>query len=309
MIELNKEKFKEKLTRTSHFGCGTKLCPKLQYAFSKGIFNGEASRSNMYKDWVNRLFVERSDLFLRLLNQKWLKTEELTNGIVKVLHDFAITSGDLLDLCCGNGRVSIFMAKKGFKSTGIDISKAFLEDARKKAQKHEVSNLVTFLEGDVRKLKEVVHQKYSKPFDVVVNAWTSVGFYNEEDDLSIFWQARELSREGAILFVAETVHTEYLSIKFAPTSYTELGQFVMLENRKYDPIISQASTSWVFYNKREQDLEFIDKVEITQHIYSLSELSSLLRKAGWDTIATYGDLSTLQPMSPLTHMNIVAKAA
>jgi len=260
------------------------------------------------KDWVNKLFIERSDLFLRLLNQRWLKTEELVNGMARVLDGFGIESGNLLDLCCGNGRVSIHMAERGFKTVGVDISKAFLEDARRKAQERRVSNLVTFLEGDVRRLKEVVSQRHSNSFDALVNAWTSIGFYEEEDDLSIFRQARELSREGAILFVAETMHTEYVSIKFAPTSYTELDRILILENRKYDQITAQAATSWIFYNKRGQDLEFMDKVDSTHHIYSLSELSSLLRKAGWETVAAYGNLATLQPMSPLTHMNIVAKA-
>jgi SAM-dependent methyltransferase len=262
----------------------------------------------MYRDWVNKLFVDRSDLFLRLLNQRWLKAEELVDGIARMLDGLGIRSGNLLDLCCGNGRVSIYMAKKGFRTVGVDISKAFLKDAGGKASEHGVSNLVTFLEGDVRKLKEVVNTRYSIPFDVVVNAWASIGFYEEEDDLNIFKQARQLSRKGAILFVAETIHTEYLSLKFVPTSYTELDHIVMLENRKYDPITSQISASWIFYNKRGQDLEFIDKVDITHHVYSLSELSSLLRKAGWETIASYGSMSTLQPMSPLTHMNIVAKA-
>jgi hypothetical protein len=60
------------------------------------------------------------------------------------------------------------------------------EDARRKAQEHGVSNL----EGDVRKLKEVVNQRYSNPFYVLVNAWTSIGFYKEEEDLSIFKQTR-----------------------------------------------------------------------------------------------------------------------
>jgi SAM-dependent methyltransferase len=261
----------------------------------------------MYKDWVNKLFVDRSDLFLRLLNQKWLKTEELVNGMTKVLDGFGINSGNLLDLCCGNGRVSIHMAKKGFKTVGVDISRAFLEDATRKAKEHGVSNLVTFLEGDVRNLNKVIGGSF-RSFDVIVNAWTSIGFYKQEDDLSIFKQARELSSEKAILFVAETMHTEYLSIKFTPTSHTELDHIVMLENRKYEPIMSQMTASWIFYNKRGQDLEFVDKVDITHHIYSLGELSSLLRRAGWETVAAYGDLSTLQPMSPLTHMNIVAKA-
>jgi hypothetical protein len=81
-----------------------------------------------------------------------------------------------------------------------------------------------------------------------------------------------------------------------------------LENRKYEPITAQANTSWIFYSKRGKDLELIDRVDTTHHVYSLSELSSLLLKAGWETVATYGNLSTLQPMSPLTYMNIVAKA-
>jgi len=261
----------------------------------------------MYKDWVHRLFIDRSDLFLRLLNQRWLGTEELVKGITKVLDGFGIQSGDLLDLCCGNGRVSIHMAERGFKTVGVDISTAFLEDARKKAKEREVSNLVTFLEGDVRNLKKVIGGSF-RPFDVIVNAWTSVGFYGQEDDLSIFKQARELSSAGAILFIAETMHTEYLSIKFTPTSYTELDHIVMLEKRKYEPTTSQMMTSWTFYNKRGEDLEFVDKVDMIHHVYSLSELCSLLRSAGWETVAAYGKLSTLQPMSPLTHMNIVAKA-
>jgi SAM-dependent methyltransferase len=259
-------------------------------------------------DWAGKLFVEHADLFLKLLNEKWSRTEDVVSGIVRVLSSLGITSGNLLDLCCGNGRISIHMAKKGFKAVGVDISEAFIKDAKKKAREHGVYDSVTFLEGDVRKLKKVVG-KISQPFDVVVNAWTSVGFTSEEDDFDIFKQARELSRKGAILFLAETMHTEYLSIKFAPTSYAELDNIVMLENRKYDPISAHASTSWIFYNRHGENLEFIDKVDIEHHVYSLSELSILLRRAGWETVAFYGNLSTLQPMSPLTHLNIVAKAS
>jgi len=104
------------------------------------------------------------------------------------------------------------------------------------------------------------------------------------------------------------MHSEFLSLKFTPSSYSEIGNVLLLEDRKYDPITSRLNTSWTFYSKRGRNLEFIDRVEYELHIYSLSELSSLLRKAGWKTIATYGNLSTLQPMSPLTSLNLVAKA-
>ncbi len=257
--------------------------------------------------WVRKLFVERSDLFLKLMNQRWSTTEELVNGMANVLGSFGITSGSLLDLCCGNGRISIHMAKKGFKAVGVDISEAFLSDARKKAKEHGVVRRTTFLRGDVRKLKKVVGC-LPKPFDVVVSAWTSIGFTSQEDDMHVFEQARELSREGAILFIAETIHTEYLSVKFSPTSYAEFDDMMMLENSKYDPITAQANTSWIFYSRHGKNLEFIDRVDLEHHVYNLSELSPLLQKAGWQTLASYGKLSTLHPMTPLTHMNIVARA-
>jgi hypothetical protein len=55
-------------------------------------------------------------------------------------------------------------------------------------------------------------------------------------------------------------------------------------------------------------LDFIDETEISHHVYSLSGLSSLLKKAGWETAACYGSFMTLQAMSPLTSLNVVAKA-
>ncbi len=258
-------------------------------------------------DWIKKLFVERSDLFLKMMDERWPRTEELVNGMIKVLNNFGITSGNLLDLCCGNGRISIYMAKKGFKAVGVDISRAFIENAKRKAEKHRVSSSVTFLDGDVRRLKEIIRD-VSEPFGVVVNAWTSIGYTSQDDDLNIFQQARELSREGAVLFIAETTHSEFISLKFTPTAYTEVDNIVMLENRKYDPKTSQLSTTWTFYQKHGDNLRFIDRVEFELHIYSPTEISSLLKKAGWETAAFYGNLSTLQPMSPLTSLNIVARA-
>jgi len=258
-------------------------------------------------NWVEKLFIQRADLFLKILDQRWARTEELVNGMIKVLSGFGITSGHLLDLCCGNGRVSIHLAKKGFRSVGVDISKTFVEDAKKKAQEHGISSSVTFLEGDVRRLREVVGS-ISHPFDVVVNAWTSVGYFSQEDDLNVFTQARELSREGAILLVTETMHTEYLSLKFAPTAFTKLDNIVMLEDRKYNSISARVDTSWIFYERQGENLEFIDRVDFDHHIYSPSELAVILRRAGWEPVAFYGSLVTLQPLTPLTSLNIVAKA-
>ncbi|NWG10845.1 class I SAM-dependent methyltransferase [Candidatus Bathyarchaeota archaeon] len=258
-------------------------------------------------NWTKKLFIRHADLFLKIMNERWSRTEESVNGMIKVLSNFGITSGNVLDLCCGNGRVSIYMAKKGFKATGVDMSKAFVEDARKKAKEHKVSKRTTFLEGDVKNLKRVIG-RVSQPFDVVINVWTAIGYSSFEDDLKIFSQARQLSREGAVLLIGETAHSEYLSVKFMPTSYMEVGDIILLESRIYDQTTSQMQTTWAFYKKRGEDLKFVDRVVIVHHVYSVSELSALLRKAGWEPTAFYGSFVTLQPMNPLTSLNMVARA-
>lgn len=259
------------------------------------------------EEWISRLFIEGADVFLKVLDKRWPAAEELVNGMLRVLNSFGIVSGSLLDLCCGNGRISIHMAKKGFKAVGVDISRAFIEDAIRKATEHGVADKVKFVEGDVRRLKEAL-RGFPEPFDVVVNAWTSIGYFPREDELSIFRQAREVSRDGSVLFILETVHTEYLSLKFTPTSYLEVDDFVILESRKYDPRKATLSVTWTFYKRQGNDLKFLDKVDFQLHVYSLSELVKLLERAGWEAVAYYGNLTNLQPMSPLTSLNIVARA-
>jgi ubiquinone/menaquinone biosynthesis C-methylase UbiE len=199
------------------------------------------------------------------------------------------------------------MAKKGFEVVGVDFSKAFLEDARRKAQVHEVSDRVTFLEGDVRNLRKVVGD-VARSFDVIVSAWTSVGYFSQDDDVSMFKQARQLSAKNAVLLIAETMHSDFIAVKFTPTSFQEVGDIVLLENRKYDPTTSQLVAEWIFYKKRGEDLEFINRVTVENHVYSQSELSSVLRRAGWEPIEFYGSFVTLQKMSPFGSLNVVARA-
>lgn len=72
----------------------------------------------------------------------------------------------VLDLGCGKGAVSVTLANKfGFKVTGIDANKSFLEVAIQKAKEFKVSDLCHFEFGDIRKFTKV-----GKDFDLVIYA-------------------------------------------------------------------------------------------------------------------------------------------
>lgn len=58
--------------------------------------------------------------------------------LVELIEKELITRGKALDLCCGAGTNTVYLATKGFKVTGIDISPMAVEYAKKKAKEANV---------------------------------------------------------------------------------------------------------------------------------------------------------------------------
>lgn len=77
----------------------------------------------------------------------------------------------ILDIACGRGRHSIYLNKKGYDVTGIDLS----EQSIKYAQQFEQKNL-HFLVHDMRKLF------YINYFDIALNLFTSFGYFETEKE-------------------------------------------------------------------------------------------------------------------------------
>jgi ubiquinone/menaquinone biosynthesis C-methylase UbiE len=65
--------------------------------------------------------------------------------LVEMVENGKIPQGQALDLCCGAGTNTVYLAQKGFKTTGIDISPAALRLA--KAQATQARVVIDFLNG------------------------------------------------------------------------------------------------------------------------------------------------------------------
>ena len=68
-----------------------------------------------------------------------------------------------LELGCGLGRFSNYMAKQGIKATGVDFSSVAIENAKKRVAKYE--GKTTFIVGDVTKLEMIIEQ-FDVSFDI-----------------------------------------------------------------------------------------------------------------------------------------------
>ncbi len=73
--------------------------------------------------------------------------------------------GNVLDLGCGTGRHLLYLAKRGYLATGMDLSVSGLELADSHLRKNGI-NCVTLVKGDMRKLPF-----RDKTFDAVVSCW------------------------------------------------------------------------------------------------------------------------------------------
>lgn len=79
----------------------------------------------------------------------------------------------ILDLCCGMGRHSISLKKMGYQVAGLDLSEVLL----KKALEQSADLAIPFIRADMRMLPFV-----DGSFDVVLNLFTSFGYFKEEAD-------------------------------------------------------------------------------------------------------------------------------
>lgn len=109
----------------------------------------------MKKDW---------EIFFDHYSSKYMDevfTKDTINEVNFLVEELRLQEGDsIIDIGCGTGRHSIELAKRGFKVTGIDISKGMLKEAEKTALKEKV---------DVRFIKaNAVEFRSDEKFDAAV---------------------------------------------------------------------------------------------------------------------------------------------
>jgi SAM-dependent methyltransferase len=83
--------------------------------------------------------------------------------LVELVESGKIKPCKAIDLGCGTGNYSIYLAGKGFMMTGMDISQVAINIAKKNAKKKAVN--CTFLAADVTGIMNIVNETFDFAFD------------------------------------------------------------------------------------------------------------------------------------------------
>tara|TARA_R110000868_G_scaffold409055_1_gene693823 strand:+ start:319 stop:1053 length:735 start_codon:yes stop_codon:yes gene_type:complete len=176
-----------------------------------------------------------------------------------------------LDLACGKGRHSLHLRKGGFDVIGIDLSEESIAEAKQFEQ-----DGLEFFEHDMRSLF------WQKHFDLVVNLFTSFGyFHNKEDDQkTISSVADSLKDEG--LFVLDFMNAT--KVKANLVTYEEKT----IDNIRFE--ITRAVEDGVIVKRihvidGDVELDFEEQVDALE----LSDFEAYMSAAGFELVSTFGD--------------------
>ena len=199
--------------------------------------------------------------------------------------DFAVEKPELdggsrvLDLGCGTGRHTLELARRGIRAAGLDYSEPSLAVAREASAAEGLD--VELVHGDMRELPFA-----DRSFDAVVNFFTAFGYFDDEaDDERVLREVARVLRPGGRLLI-DLLSPPGLFPRYADKLWARLpGDILFLQEHRYDAVSGRNEARWTLVHPdgRRSILEH------SLRLYTLPELIVVMRRAGLDFAAAFGD--------------------
>ncbi len=184
----------------------------------------------------------------------------------------------VLDLACGKGRHSIFLAKNNFIVKGVDLSKDNIAHARQFEQEN-----LSFEVCDMRALP------FRSEFDIVLNLFTSFGYFDSLED-----EAKVLKCIFSSLKSDGIVIIDYLNVGYVATNLVAIEK--VEKNGVIFNIHRSIQDGFIFKNIEILDggkeFHFQEKVRA---IFK-DEFVAMLSGTGFNVVEIFGDYE-LKPFS------------
>lgn len=184
----------------------------------------------------------------------------------------------ILDVPCGNGRLSLELAARGYQLTGIDIAREFLDEARSKAAEGKLT--IAFDERDMRDLP------WEAEFDGAFCFGNSFGYFSDDGNVTFLTSVARALKPGARFVVGDAAAAEIVLPIFEERSWVQIEDILFLEENRYDFAQGRLHTDYTFVRNGKAE-----KKSGSHRIYTYRELSRLLEEAGFMDFEAFGSLA------------------
>lgn len=175
------------------------------------------------------------------------------------------------DLCCGKGRHSIYLNKKGYRVTGTDLSKHSIEEASLSA-----NDTLEFYQHDMRKLFRTNY------FDVVFNLFTSFGYFERrQDDLNVFNAVQKALKPNGI-FVFDYLNSDYIKKIIVAKDVKTIDGITFRISKKIE---DNTVIKDIDFNDRGSNFHYEERVKLFDKTY----FEGLARECHLDVLHTFGN--------------------
>ncbi|SFS52254.1 class I SAM-dependent methyltransferase [Marininema halotolerans] len=145
--------------------------------------------------------------------------EGANQALVWFAEHYGLKGKRVIDLGCGEGRDSIFLAQRGVDVTGVDVARSALERARERTR--AASLFCTFLERDVIYLRNIP----AETFDFAINMGCLHMLTEEDQRLKHLKRVYEIMKPGGYFLLAHC-REKWLEGFFSVPDYTSVGPIV-----------------------------------------------------------------------------------
>lgn len=184
----------------------------------------------------------------------------------------------VLDVPCGNGRIALELAARGYRMTGVDIASEFIEEAQAKSNERQLD--VTWKLGDMRDLP------WPEEFDGAFCFGNSFGYLDDEGNADFLNAVARVLKPGARFVISTNAIIESFLPTFQERRWFQVGDITFLLHHRYDLARSRVETEYTFIRDGR-----VDRRPGSQRAYTFREFGQLLEQAGFTNFEAYGSLS------------------
>jgi len=200
--------------------------------------------------------------------QQKVKSKEETRAEADYIRNLLrpLKKAKILDVPCGNGRLSLEFASCGYELTGVDVTRSLIEVAKETASK--VGAKISYECMDMRKLP------WQEEFDAAFCFWGSFGYFDDEGNMEFLNAVSQALRPGG-RFLLETQTLETVLPNFRERLWRQVDDVFILETGFYNPVNSTIEAEVTFIRNGKTT-----KYPITTRFYTYQELCKMFERAG-----------------------------
>ena len=179
----------------------------------------------------------------------------------------APAGAELLDVPCGGGRLALALAGRGYRVTGVDLSRPFLDHARTRVD----ADRVTWEHRDMRDLP------WPARFDGAFCVGNSFGYLDDSGNAA-FLQAVAAALKPGARFVLETpMVIELLLPRLQDRPWWRVGEMYLLVANAYDHVRSRLEIDYTFIAHGRTEVR-----HGSHRAFTYAELHDLIDRSGFD---------------------------